>query len=171
MVLMDIFLISLCTNIQTDEFGGSLEGRAKFTLDIVDQVIEAVGADKVGIRLSPGAYVHQEHTKGDEETYAYILNKLNDKGIAYVHTGIFDDTVHFDYLGGTSTSFLRKHFRGNVIASGSYTTESAVEAITRNDFDLIAVGRSIIANPDYVKKIKNNENLTEYDAAMLGELY
>ncbi|MFT6633340.1 MAG: 2,4-dienoyl-CoA reductase-like NADH-dependent reductase (Old Yellow Enzyme family) [Bacteriovoracaceae bacterium] len=159
------------TNLRTDEFGGSLEGRAKFTLDIVDQVIEAVGADKVGIRLSPGAYVHQEHTKGDEETYAYILNKLNDKGIAYVHTGIFDDTVHFDYLGGTSTSFLRKHFRGNVIASGSYTTESAVEAITRNDFDLIAVGRSIIANPDYVKKIKNNENLTEYDAAMLGELY
>jgi 2,4-dienoyl-CoA reductase-like NADH-dependent reductase (Old Yellow Enzyme family) len=168
--LLDQF-IHQHTNLRTDEFGGNLESRAKFTLDIVDEVISAIGADKVGIRLSPGAYISQEHTKGDEETYAYILEKLNDKKIAYVHTGIFDDSTVFDYLGGTSTSFLRKHFKGNVIASGSYDTDSSIEAIRDNKFDLIAVGRSIIANPDYIKKITNNEKLTEYNETMLGELY
>lgn len=159
------------TNLRTDEFGGSLTARAKFTLDIVEKVVEAVGADKVGIRLSPGAYINQEHIEGDEKTYAYILEKLNEKGIAYVHTGIFDDSATFDYLGGTSTSFLRKYFKGNVIASGSYTSHSAVDAISEGKFDLIAVGRDIIANPDYVKKITNNEKLTEYNESMLGELY
>jgi len=168
--LLDQF-IHQHTNLRTDEFGGSLEARAKFTLDIVDQIIEAIGADKVGIRLSPGAYVNQENTKGDEDTYAYILEKLNEKKIAYVHTGIFDDSSSFDYLGGTSTSFLRKHFRGNVIASGSYKGTSAADAINDGKFDLIAVGRDIIANPDYVTKITNNEKLTEYNQSMLTELY
>jgi 2,4-dienoyl-CoA reductase-like NADH-dependent reductase (Old Yellow Enzyme family) len=168
--LLDQF-IHQHTNLRTDEFGGSLEARAKFTLDIVDQIIEAIGSDKVGIRLSPGAYVNQENAKGDEDTYAYILEKLNEKKIAYVHTGIFDDSISFDYLGGTSTSFLRKHFKGNVIASGSYKGTSAADAIIDGKFDLIAVGRDIIANPDYVTKITNNEELTEYNQSMLAELY
>lgn len=159
------------TNLRTDEFGGSLEARAKFTLDIVDHIIEAVGADKVGIRLSPAAYIYQEHTQGDVETYAYILEKLNEKKIAYVHTGIFDDSATYDYLGGSATSFLRRHFKGNVIASGSYKPNDATMAITEDKFDLIAVGRDIIANPDYVKKITNNINLIEYNESMLSELY
>jgi len=168
--LLDQF-IHQHTNLRTDEFGGSLEARAKFTLDIVDQIIEAIGADKVGIRLSPGAYVNQQNSEGDEQTYIYILEKLNDKKIAYVHTGIFDDSATFDYLKGTSTSFLRQHFKGNVIASGSYKISSAIDDISKDKFDLIAVGRDIIANPDYVKKIKNNESLTEYNETMLTELY
>ncbi|MBT4792440.1 MAG: alkene reductase [Halobacteriovoraceae bacterium] len=159
------------TNLRTDEFGGSLKGRAKFTLDIVEQIIEAIGADRVGIRFSPGAYMNQQHTEGDEKTYAYILEELNKKKIAYVHTGIFDDTTTFDYLGGTATSFLRKHFKGNLIASGSYTAAAAIEAIANDKFDLIAIGRDIIANPDYVKKIIDNEKLTEYNQSMLSELY
>jgi 2,4-dienoyl-CoA reductase-like NADH-dependent reductase (Old Yellow Enzyme family) len=168
--LLDQF-IHQHTNIRTDEFGGSLEARAKFTLDIVDQVIEAVGADKVGIRLSPGVYISQEHTKGDEETYAHILEKLNEKKIAYVHTGIFNDSTSFEYLGGSSTSFLRKHFKGNVIASGSYNANSAADAIDNNKFDLIAIGRPLIANHDYVEKLTKSIELTEYNDSMLGELY
>jgi N-ethylmaleimide reductase len=159
------------TNKRRDEFGGSLEARAKFTLDIVDQVVAAIGADKVGIRLSPGAYVSQEHTTGDEDTYAYILEKLNNKKIAYVHTGIFDDATTFDYLGGSATSFLRKHYKGTLIGCGSYTPSSAEKAIKEDTFDLIAVGRDSIANPDYVKKITHNETLTEYNESMLSELY
>lgn len=169
--LLDQF-INQHTNSRTDEFGGSLEARAKFTLDIVDQIVEAIGADKVGIRLSPGAYVNQQqHTDGDQDTYVYILEKLNEKNIAYVHTGIFDDSATFDYLGGSATSFLRKHFKGNIIASGSYKASSAIDAITEDKFDLISFGRDIIANPDFVKKLTKNEKLTEYNESMLGELY
>lgn len=159
------------TNLRIDEFGGSLEARAKLTLDIVDQVIEAVGKDKVGIRLSPASYIYQQHTDGDEKTYAYILEKLNEKKIAYVHTGIFDDSATYDYLGGSATSFLRQHFKGTVIASGSYSSDVAIDAIAKDQFDLIAIGRDLIANPDYVKRISNQESLIQYDESMLSELY
>jgi 2,4-dienoyl-CoA reductase-like NADH-dependent reductase (Old Yellow Enzyme family) len=168
--LLDQF-IHQHTNLRTDEFGGSIEARAKFTLDIVEEIISAIGADKVGIRLSPGAYMSQEHTAGDEETYAFILEHLNQKNIAYVHTGIFDDSTEFDYLGGNSTSFLRMHYHGNIIASGSYNVDSSVEGIDNNKFDLIAIGRALIANPDFVQKVINKKELTDYDPAMLAELY
>jgi len=79
--LLDQF-IHQHTNLRTDEFGGSQQARAKFTLDIVDSIIEAIGADKVGIRLSPGAYMNQTNTDGDQGTYAYILENLNQKNIA-----------------------------------------------------------------------------------------
>jgi N-ethylmaleimide reductase len=168
--LLDQF-IHQHTNLRDDEFGGSLAARAKFSLDVVDEVVEAVGADRIGIRLSPGAYMNQQHTEGDEDTYIHILQKLDEKKIAYVHTGIFDDSTIFDYLGGTSTSFLRKHYRGNVIASGSYSASAAAADISNNKFDLIAVGRNIIANHDYVKKIENNTELIKYDDSMLAKLY
>lgn len=168
--LLDQF-IHQHTNLRTDEFGGSVEARAKFTLDIVNQTVEAIGADRVGIRLSPAAYVSQQHTAGDEETYLYILEKLNELKLAYVHAGIFDDSMQFDYLGGTVTSFLRKHYKGNVIGCGSYKPHSAAQSIEQDKFDLIAVGRDIIANSDYVKKITSGETLTEYSETMLGELY
>lgn len=159
------------TNKREDEFGGSLKARAKFAMEIVNEIINAIGKDRVGIRLSPGAYFHQENTIGDEDTYEYFLKYLSEKNIAYVHTGVFDDSMEFDYLGGSATSFLKKHFNGVVIASGSYSPEKANESIGEDKFDLIAIGRDIISNPDYVEKLTNQRELTEYTEAMLTELY
>ena len=68
-------------------------------------------------------------------------------------------------------NYLRKYFKGNVIASGSYDASSAIEGITNDKFDLIAIGRDLIANPDYVKKLINKEKITEYNESMLSELY
>ena len=61
------------TNKRVDEFGGSTKARAKFALDVIKDVSQAIGPDKVGIRLSPGAYFNQEHTDGDEKTYQYLF--------------------------------------------------------------------------------------------------
>ena len=159
------------TNKRDDEFGGSMENRARFCLEIVTKTIEAIGKDRVGIRLSPGAYMKQTHTKGDEDTYIHVLKILSSQNIAYIHTGIFDDSMSFDYLGGNTTSFLRAHYRGTLIACGSYTPETAAKLVESGQADMVAIGRPLIANPDYIEKITEGSELTEYNAdTMLGSL-
>lgn len=167
--LIDQFLRQQ-TNQRKDEFGGSLEGRLKFVLEIVKRITDEFGGQKVGIRLSPGAYFNIEHTDGDEETFKTLLKELEGYNLAYVHTGIFDDSMSFDYLGGNSTSFLRKHFKGTVIACGSYNPQSAKEVIDTDGADLVAIGRPLIANPNYVELTRENKELIAYSEEMLGSL-
>ncbi len=159
------------TNKRQDKFGGDKKGRSRFALKIVKAVSQAIGADKTAIRLSPQAYVHLEYTKGDEKTYRYLLKKLNRLNIAYVHLGAFSDHYTFDYLNkGKASEFIRKHYKGNFITCGGYNLKTANEAIHNNKADLVAIGRPLIANPDYMNKIKNNQNLIEYDMSMLSKL-
>lgn len=159
------------TNKRKDKFGGNKKRRAKFALEIVKGISHVIGADKTAIRLSPQAYVHLEYTKGDEKTYKHLLKKLNKKKIAYVHLGAFSDHYTFDYLGAKKASqFMRKHYKGNFITCGGYSFDSANEAIESNKADLVAIGRPLIANPDYMDKIKNNKDLIEYDMSMLSKL-
>ncbi len=159
------------TNKRTDKFGGSKKARSRFALEIVKAISQTIGADKTAIRLSPQAYVHLEYRQGDEKTYKYLLKKLNKLTIAYVHLGAFSDHYTFDYLGGGKASeFIRKHYKGNFISCGSYDIDMAKKAIKDNKADLIAIGRPLIANPDYINKVKDGEELIEYDMAMLAQL-
>ena len=137
----------------------------------MDGIAEAIGADRTAIRLSPQAYVHLEYTKGDEKAYKKLLKKLNKRNIAYVHLGAFSDHYTFDYLGGIKASeYIRKYYKGNFIACGCYTAETAAELIQAKKADLVAIGRALIANPDWITKTKNNEDLVEYDLKMLNQL-
>lgn len=158
------------TNKRQDEYGGSIENRSRFVLEILDGIIEAIGRERVGIRLSPHAYLHMEHTEGDENTFKYLLKEIEKRDIAYVHTGIYNDHEVVDYLGGKVSQFIRNNYKGTVIANGSYSVKEGTEAINKKEFDLLAFGRSIIANPDIVKKIKNNEPLLAYNNSMLTKL-
>jgi 2,4-dienoyl-CoA reductase-like NADH-dependent reductase (Old Yellow Enzyme family) len=158
------------TNTRDDMYGGSIENRVRFALEIVDKVTKAIGSQRTGIRLSPGAYFNMKHIAGDEETFKHLLNKLSDKKLAYVHTGIFDDETSFDYLGGSATEFLRENYNGTIIASGGYTSEKSEQDIHLNKFDLVAIGRPFIANADYVEKVKNKIELKKYNENMLSEL-
>jgi 2,4-dienoyl-CoA reductase-like NADH-dependent reductase (Old Yellow Enzyme family) len=76
-----------------------------------------------------------------------------------------------EHLDGTVTQYIRKHYRGTVIASGGYNAETGAAAIENGDADLIAIGRSFIANPDYVEKVKQEKTLIEYNSDMLSELF
>lgn len=158
------------TNQRSDKFGGSTENRSRFLLQIIDEITNAIGPERTGLRLSPGAYIHMEHTEGDEKTFKFILQMINDKNLAYVHAGIFDDSISFDYLGGSTSEFLREHYNGTVIASGGYTSDKGEQDLHLNKFDLLAIGRPFIANPDYIQKVKSNTVLTEYDPSMLETL-
>jgi 2,4-dienoyl-CoA reductase-like NADH-dependent reductase (Old Yellow Enzyme family) len=165
--LIDQF-IHAHTNRREDIYG---DDKTLFCKNVISAVTEVVDSKRVGIRLSPGAYMQQTNTPGDEKSYKEIFSFVENKKLAYIHTGIFDDSEIFPYLGGTATEFIRENYSGTLIACGGHTAQSAEKDIKLKKFDLVAIGRSFIANPDYVSKIKNDEPLSEYNPEMLKELY
>jgi N-ethylmaleimide reductase len=169
--LVDQFL-HYDTNRRKDEYGGTPEKMARFALEIIKLIGEAIGYEKVGIRLSPGAYLNE--IKGDlrdADVFEYLLSELNSLPIAYVHTGNFDDKVKFKELHNQAmTEFLRAHYKGNLIAAGSYDAEVAENAISKNEFNLVAIGRPFIANPDLISRIQEKSWIQPYDVKMLETL-
>ena len=146
---------------------------ARFALEVVKACGDAIGFERVGLRLSPGAYLNE--MVGDERdaaVFKYLLEQLNQLGLAYVHTGNFDDQKKFDELDQKGmTQFLRAYYEGTLIASGGYDFLSAKKHIQDKQFDLIAMGRPFIANPDLIERVKTNQIIQSYHADMLTTLY
>ncbi|MEI8634566.1 hypothetical protein P4S72_26205 [Vibrio sp. PP-XX7] len=88
--LLDQFL-HYNTNHRDDEFGGNAENMARFPLAVIDEVIQRIGADRTGLRLSPGAYIHVEPDPRDRQVFDYLLHTLETRDLAYLHVGVFDD--------------------------------------------------------------------------------
>ena len=164
--LLDQFLHEQ-TNQRTDDWGGSVENMARLLFEVIEVAKQEI--DHVSVRLSPEGYLHMEHDKRDKSVFDYILQRLNQSGLTYVHTGMYDDS-HQPHLGGTVTQYIRGHYKGTVIANGGYNADSGRKALRRGDADLIAIGRPLIANPDYVEKVATNQQLREYSSEMLNEL-
>ena len=164
--LIDQFL-HYDANQRADEYGGTPENMSRFLLAIIEEVKKEIR--HVGVRLSPVAYFNMNYDQRDVAVFDYLLNKLNDYHLTYVHTGIFED-AHNDHLNGTVTQYIRRHYRGTVIANGGYSPKTAAQAIENGDADLVAIGRPMIANHDYVEKVKNQHPLNEYKESMLAEL-
>ena len=158
------------SNRRTDEFGEGSENMARFPLAVVDAIINTIGHDRTALRVSPGAYFNMEGDKRDRAVFDYLLPELEKRNLAFLHIGIFDDSMTFDYLDGQASSYVRANYNNTLVGVGSYSAEAASSAIEANKFDLIAIGRPFIANPDYVAKIRNNEPLTTYSDEMLTSL-
>lgn len=167
--LLDQFLHQ-DTNRRLDAYGGSPENRSKILLEIIDEISKAIGKERVGIRLSPYAYLHMEYTDGDEKTFDYLLREIEKREIAYVHTGTFDDRENVAYLNGKVSEYMRNNYQGVVMGNGSYTPEEGDALVENGSFDLFALGRPFIANPDLVLKLKNDEPLVTYEESMLDTL-
>ena len=169
--LIDQFL-HYHTNLRQDKYGGNAENMSRFALDIVKACGDIIGYPRVGIRLSPGAYINEIiGDKRDSDVFSYLLSKLNHLAIAYVHTGNFDDRVKFKTLENkTMTQFIRHHYRGNLIASGSYHLTEAELQVNKRNFDLVSIGRPFIANPDLITQFKQKKTLKPYHVNMLDQL-
>lgn len=170
--LIDQFL-HYHTNKREDDYGGTPENMARFALEVVKACGEAIGYERVGLRLSPGAYLHEIIGEDrDALVFKYLLQELNKLPIAYIHTGNFDDSHNFPELNNmTMTQFIRSNYQGVLIGCGSYSREKAQEHILKNNFDLIAMGRPFIANPDLIKRFQENRPLQNYNASLLNTLY
>lgn len=167
--LIDQFL-HYDSNRRDDEYGQTPENMSRFALEVVDAIIARIGADRTALRVSPGAYFNMGTDARDRAVFDYLLPELAKRNLAYVHAGIFDDAMEFDYLDGRVSSYLRKVYPKTLVGVGSYSAETGAAAIAEGKFDLLAIGRPFIANPDYVAKVRNGETVVEYNDAMLAEL-
>jgi len=154
-------------NIRTDSYGGSLENRARFFLEVVAAVVQVSGNDRVGVRISPsntyGGIDHSDRWG----TYSYLVKKLNAYHLAYIHlvepriAGNVDIQPEHD-LGSDRFRHLITG-QTKLISAGGHTQQGANQAIADGHTDLVAFGRNFIANPDLVERFRENAPLNPYD--------
>ncbi|WP_351122985.1 alkene reductase [Shewanella sp. T24-MNA-CIBAN-0130] len=167
--LVDQFLHH-SSNIRQDKFGGSPENMTRFPLAVVDAISERIGEHHTALRLSPGAYHYMEEDSRDRLVFDYLLAELEQRNLAYLHVGIFDDSMIFTSLDGRVSAYMRAHYSKTLVGVDSYTPRTGSLAISEEKFDLLAIGRPLIANPDYVTKVKMGEALIEFSDDMLSQL-
>ncbi|MCL2918253.1 alkene reductase [Shewanella litorisediminis] len=159
------------SNRRDDEFGGSPENMVRFPLQVVDAVTSRIGAARTALRISPAAYFNIQPDARDRAVFDLLLSELDTRELAYLHGGIFDDSVHYDYLDGRVSEYLRRHSRHTLVGVGGYDAETAAAAIASNKFDVIAIGRPFIANHDYVARVREGAELKPYSDELLPVLY
>jgi len=151
--LLEQFL-SPFSNTRTDNYGGSIENRARFVLEVAAAVALAIGREKVGIRLSPyGAHNAMPYYAEVDATYTYLAEKLNDIGLVYIHL------VDHSAMGAPEVPLsikkvIREKFKNTLILSGGYTLARAEEDLASRSADLVAFGRPFISNPDLVERLR-----------------
>ena len=147
-------------NNRTDEYGGSIENRCRFLLESIDACIQKIGAQRVGIRLTPYGGLHELPLYDEiEETYKYLAKELAARKIIYIH--IMDQGSRGSYA--LPDGFLKrfhKWFPGTIILAGSLNKEKAETLLADGEIDLAAFGHEFIANPDLVTRLKNGYPLT-----------
>jgi N-ethylmaleimide reductase len=152
------------TNKRTDAYGGSVENRARFALDVVDAVVKVWPAARVGIRIAPVSPANDIADSDPAAIFGHLVAKLSERKIGYIHvvegaTQGDRDIAPFDWAA------LRKAFSGAYIANNGYDREMAMEALAAGAVDLVAFGRLFIANPDLVDRLRRGAQLAEGDRA------
>lgn len=167
------------TNRRTDAYGGDIRKRARFLLEVVDDAAARIGADRIGVRLSPHFRADGIDDSDTLGTYRYVAAELSRRGLAYLHIqeGLGRDDqprlpLHLRQLdrsiqiGPTSDEpflapMFREHFVGALILNGNYEFGSASEVVGNGRADAVAFGRLYIANPDLVERFRRNAPLNE----------
>ena len=151
------------SNLRSDSYGGSIEGRARFVLEVVEAVKVAIGKEKVGIRLSPfGVFNDMPLYEKMEEEYTWLARKLNDSGLAYIHL-VDHSSMGAPPVPDSMKATFRNTFKGALILSGGYDAQRAESDLAGGKCDLIAFGRAFIANPDLVERWKSGAALNPPD--------
>ena len=163
--LLEQFL-NPASNQRTDEYGGSLQNRARFVLEVTRAVVEAIGAERTGIRLSPWGVFNDMATYPEiDETYAYLAEELQKIGVVYLHL-VDHQAMGAPAVPAEIVPIIRQKFTNTLILSGGYNTVAAIdEALESGRADLVAIGRPFISNPDLVARLQQGLPLTEGDQA------
>ncbi|WP_251977540.1 alkene reductase [Salinicola avicenniae] len=158
--LFDQFLNG-ALNDRSDRYGGSLENRLRFPLETLDAVIAEIGADRVGIRLSPfGRFNDLEAFDDEAETWVAMAGELEARGPVYVH--LSDQlTLGAEKIPDGFAERFCETWTGTLIAAGGFDQASGERALVNGELDLIAMGRPFIANPDLVARMQQGQPLAE----------
>jgi NADPH2 dehydrogenase len=167
--LPDQFLQTTC-NQRTDSWGGSIENRARFHLEVTKAVINAIGAERTGMRLSPYSDFNAMLMDEPEPTFEYLLKELKPLGLAYLHLieARIKGNDDADCGGQKSVDWMVKMWDNSspIVLAGGFLPESAKTAAdeTYKDYNvIIAFGRYFVANPDLVFRVKEGVPLVRYD--------
>jgi len=149
------------TNRRDDAWGGSVENRVRFGLEVARAVADEIGPERLGIRISPyGVFNEMPHYDEIDETYEALVRGLGEIGLAYVHV------VDHSSMGAPDVpreikDRLRELFDGAFILSGGYGFENATADLAAGRGDLVAFGRPFLANPDLLERFRRGADLNE----------
>jgi N-ethylmaleimide reductase len=149
--------LSTNANLRADEYGGPIENRARFLFEVLDAMIEAVGAARVGVKFSPRMPFNDIEELDAEELYTHVLKKLNGRGLAYIHVG--------DFTGEGWHEKLRPVYDGVYFAGAGLTKEAGEGLLERGLADAVVYGTKFIANPDLPERFRRGAALSEPDQA------
>ena len=148
--------LSTNVNKREDEYGGSLENRARFLFEVLDAMIAEIGNERTGLRLSPGGEFGDIKESNQAELYDYVVKKLNGLDLAYLHIGTFDDDKNWHPI-------LRPIYEGIYFAGVGFDEESGEKLLEENSADAIVYGKLFLANPDLPNRFKLDAELNKPD--------
>ncbi|EGZ29892.1 hypothetical protein PHYSODRAFT_284531 [Phytophthora sojae] len=162
--LLEQFLCD-STNKRTDKYGGSIENRARFLLEALEGILSVADLSKVAIRLSPYGITFACTDSDPLATYGYVIRKLNDYDLAYVH---LVEPYGWHFTGplvpeGGISPVLRPMYNGVIVAAGGFDRTKAIKNVEEGYDDIIAFGRDFIGTPDIVERLKADRPLNEFN--------
>lgn len=163
--LLDTFLQD-GTNRRDDEYGGSLENRTRLLREIVTELVDVFGPGRVGVRFSPSGQWGSMADSDPEATFSYAAAMLNSFELAYLHVieprvkGV--ETLD-EHQAPVASAFLRKVFKGPIIAAGGFDGDGAEAILAQGDADLVAFGRFFTSNPDLPARLRHRWPLACYE--------
>lgn len=161
--LIDQFLQN-GSNQRQDKYGGSIENRARFLLEVVEAVTQVWGGDYVGIKLSPSNTFYGMVDSDPQATFSYVIKALNDFNLAYIHLMEANEVdLNTRQVINPVLPVFRPLYQGNIITNGGYNQETGNQAIASGNAELVSYGRPYLANPDLIKRFMVNAPLNEPD--------
>ncbi|NWE20071.1 alkene reductase [Pseudomonas sp. P7548] len=154
------------SNHRDDAYGGPIENRTRFMLEVVEALISVWGGNRVAVRISPSGQFGTMSDSNPAATFGYLAEALNRFGLAYLHVieprirGYEDIELNVPAVASKS---LRGIFKGPILAAGGFSQDTAEEILAAGDADLVAFGRLFISNPDLPERLRSGAPLNDYD--------
>ncbi|WP_437811099.1 alkene reductase [Sorangium sp. So ce1078] len=152
-------------NQRTDRYGGSIQNRARFLLEITDAVTGVFGADRVGVRVSPTGEYNDMSDSDPRALFGHVAAELSARKVVYLHVVEPVSSGEPPDAPERVTSLLRERFRGTLVANGGYTRETAEQALRAGVADLVSFGAPFLANPDLPERLSRRAPLNAPDVA------
>ena len=154
------------SNTRTDEYGGTIENRARFFFEVLDAMTKVIPEQKIGARFNPSLNEMFGITMDEDTipTFEYIIKKLNDYDLAYIHLSEpFTDVSDISYAVKNIAKHFRPLYNGTLMINAGFDQESGNKVIEEGNADLVAYGKPFISNPDLVERFANGYDLADWN--------
>jgi N-ethylmaleimide reductase len=150
--------LSSGSNHRIDEYGGSIQNRSRFALNALESMIAQVGADRVGLKISPEMNFNDVSDETPQDTYTYLVKEVAKLNLAYLHVALFGTPVDYHAM-------LKPLFNGTYLMGGGLNQQSAQEALENGRADAVVFGGAFLANPDLPERFMQGAELNTPDKA------